>query len=120
MAPADPKSVKVHLTSGEGVEVQWGDGHSSQYSFPFLRNACPCALCDEERTKTGRQPGEDPRQVPGELPMFKLAAKPVSAEPVGKYALRFKWNDPHEFGIYSGQWRGDICPGEECRAAKKA
>lgn len=120
MPSADPKSVKVHLTSGEGVEIQWGDGHTSQYSFPFLRNACPCALCDEERTKSGRKPGEDPRGKPGELPMFKPAAKPVSAEPVGKYALRFNWNDGHELGIYSWQWLREICPCEGCRAAKKA
>jgi len=120
MVPADPKSVKVHLTTGQGVEIQWGGGHSSQYSFQFLRNACPCALCDEERTKTGRRPGEDPHGKPGELPMFKPAAKPNSAEPVGKYALRFKWNDGHELGIYSWQWLREICPCEACRAAKKA
>jgi DUF971 family protein len=118
MPPADPKSVKVHLTSGEGVEIQWGDGHVSSYSFAFLRNACPCALCDEERTKSDRPPGEDPHQKPGELPMFKPAARPVSAEPVGKYALRFKWNDAHELGIYSWQWLRQICPCEECRTAK--
>src|SRR5215467_2660218 len=88
---ADPKSVKVHLTSGQGVEIEWIDGHASHYSFPFLRNACPCALCDEERTKSGREPGAEPYQIPGELPIFKPAAKPVSVEPVGKYALRFKW-----------------------------
>jgi DUF971 family protein len=117
MPSADPKSVKVHLTSGEGVEIQWSDGHSSHYSFPFLRNACPCALCDEERTKSGRKPGEDPQKA-GELPMFKPAAKPLSAEPVGKYALRFDWNDGHALGIYSWQWLREICPCDECRAVK--
>ena len=50
--------------------------------------------------------------------MFKAAAKPVSAEGVGKYAIRFKWNDGHELGIYSWQWLRQICPCEECRAAK--
>ena len=120
MPSADPKSVKVHLTSGEGVEIQWSDGHTSQYTFPFLRNACPCALCDEERTRSGRRPGEDPHGKPGELPMFTAAAKPVAAEPVGKYALRFNWNDGHQLGIYSWQWLRDVCPCEECRAARQA
>src|SRR5437867_8098833 len=77
---ADPKSVKVNVTTGAGMDIEWTDGHSSHYSFPFLRDACPCALCDDERSKTGRQPGEPPRTKPGELPMFKPAAKPVSTE----------------------------------------
>jgi DUF971 family protein len=90
MPPVDPKSVKIHLQAGTGVEVEWKDGHLSSYTFPFLRDACPCALCDEERSKTGRKAGEPVRPKPGELPMFKEAAKPVSAEPVGKYAVKFK------------------------------
>ncbi len=55
---ADPKSVKVNVTTGAGMDIEWTDGHSSHYSFPFLRDACPCALCDDERSKTGRQPGD--------------------------------------------------------------
>ena len=119
MPPADPKSVKVHLKAGTGVEIEWGDGHLSQYSFPYLRQACPCALCDEERAKTGRTPGEAPRLKPGELPIFKEAPKPLSAEPVGTYAMKFKWNDGHDLGIYSWKWLREICPCEECRRARK-
>jgi DUF971 family protein len=52
--------------------------------------------------------------------MFKETAKPVSAEPVGKYALKFKWNDGHELGIYSWKWLREICPCEECKHAKPA
>ena len=120
MPSADPKSVKVQLQAGTGVDIEWKDGHRSHYTFPFLRDACPCALCDEERGKSGREPGEPPQSKPGELPMFKAAAKPVSAEPVGKYALKFKWNDGHELGIYSWQFLRDVCPCAECRAAKTA
>jgi DUF971 family protein len=115
---ADPKSITVNLTTGTGLDIEWKDGHGSHYSFPFLRDACPCALCDEERSKAGRQPGESPKPKVGELPMFKPPAKPLSAEGVGKYAIRFKWNDGHELGIYSWQFLRDICPCEECRAVK--
>ena len=45
----DPKSVKINLTAGTGMEIEWKDGHRSSYTFPFLRDACPCALCDDER-----------------------------------------------------------------------
>jgi hypothetical protein len=57
-AVADPKSVKVNLSTGTGLDIEWKDGHRSHYSFPFLRDACPCALCDEQRSKTHQQPGE--------------------------------------------------------------
>jgi len=113
----DPKSVKVNLTSGSGVDIEWTDGHQSSYTFPFLRNACPCAMCNEEREKSGRLPGETIGPKPGELPMFKPAAKPESAEGVGKYAIRFKWNDGHELGIYSWQWLRQICPCPMCKHA---
>jgi DUF971 family protein len=114
-ASVDPKSVKVNLTIGDGVDIEWKDGHRSHYSFVFLRDACPCALCDEEREKTGREPGQPPKTKPGELPMFKEKAKPISAEGVGKYAIKFHWNDGHELGIYSWQFLRDVCPCEECK-----
>jgi DUF971 family protein len=115
---ADPKSVKVNLTTGTGMDIEWKDGHRSNYDFVYLRDACPCALCDEERSKAGRKPGEPPKLAPGALPMFKAAAKPTAVEPVGKYAIKFKWNDGHELGIYSFQFLRDVCPCEKCKAAR--
>lgn len=121
MAPsADPKSVKVNLTTGTGMDIEWQDGHSSHYSFAFLRDACPCALCEEERTKSRRNPGEPPKPARGALPMFKPTAKPFSAEGVGRYAIKFHWNDGHELGIYSWQFLRDWCPCGECRASREA
>jgi len=117
---ADPKSVKVNVTTGTGMDIEWKDGHKSHYGFPFLRDACPCALCDEERSKTHRQPGDPPGLVPGALPMFKAAAKPTNVEGVGKYAIRFAWNDGHQLGIYSWQFLRDVCPCEECKTARAA
>lgn len=112
----DPKSVTVNITTGDGVDIEWKDGHHSHYSFVFLRDACPCALCDDEREKSKREPGEPPKPKPGALPMFKEKAKPISAEGVGKYAIKFNWNDGHELGIYSWQFLRDVCPCEECKA----
>ncbi len=112
----DPKSVKINLTAGTGMEIEWKDGHRSTYTFKFLRDACPCALCEDERGKSGRKPGEGPKLAPGALPMFKPAAKPVSADAVGKYALRFAWNDNHDLGIYSWAFLREVCPCAECAA----
>jgi DUF971 family protein len=111
----DPKSVKVHISTGAGVDIEWKDGHRSSYTFKFLRDACPCALCEDERAKSVRKAGEAEKPAPGALPMFKAAAKPLSAEPIGKYALRFAWNDNHDLGIYSWVYLREVCPCAECR-----
>ncbi len=113
---ADPKSVKVNVSTGSGMEIEWKDGHRSGYSFPFLRDACPCALCNDERAKDGRQPGDPLKPVAGSLPMFKATARPTQVEPVGKYAIRFTWNDGHQHGIYSWEFLREHCPCTECKA----
>jgi len=115
-ASTDPKSVKVNITTGTGVEIEWRDGHLSAYTFPFLRDACPCATCNEEREKTGRERGEPPKPAPGALPMFKAAARAHSVEGVGKYAIRFEWNDGHNLGIYSWAYLREVCPCAKCKA----
>jgi DUF971 family protein len=116
----DPKSVKVNLTTGTGVDIEWKDGHLSHYPFQFLRDACPCALCDEEREKAGRKPWEAPKAKLDALPMFKPAMKPLLAEGVGKYAIRFDWNDGHGLGIYSWKYLREACVCEECKATRTA
>jgi DUF971 family protein len=115
---AEPKSVKVNITTGTGVDIEWKDAHRSHYSFPFLRDACPCALCNDEREKAGREPGQSASPAPGTLPIFKPAVKPTSAEGVGKYAIKFQWNDGHDLGIYSWEVLRNICPCEECKVVR--
>ena len=117
-AAIDPKSVKVNLTTGDGMQIEWKDGHNSVYTFKFLRDACPCALCEDERAKTGRRPGEPERAAAGALLIFKPAAKPLTAEPIGKYALKFSWNDKHDLGIYSWAFLREVCPCGECAQKK--
>jgi DUF971 family protein len=121
--PADaaaPAKVKVHKSEGTGVEITWKDGHQSSWSFPWLRDACPCATCHEEREHAGRLPG-DPKPKPQTLlPMFEAPARPVEVTPVGKYAIKFKWSDGHEAGIYSWEYLRRVCNCEPCKAKLKA
>jgi DUF971 family protein len=117
-ASTDPKSVKVHLTTGAGMDIEWGDGHVSHYGFVYLRDACPCAMCEDERGKTGRRPGDPATAAPGALLIFKPTAKPLSAEGVGKYAIKFSWNDNHDLGIYSWKFLREVCPCDECRKSR--
>jgi DUF971 family protein len=116
-AATDPKSVKVHLTTGAGMDIEWNDGHVSHYNFIFLRDACPCAMCEDERGKADRRPGDPVPTTPGALPMFKARMMPLSAEGVGKYAIKFSWNDNHDLGIYSWKFLRELCPCNQCKAS---
>jgi DUF971 family protein len=113
-----PKSVKVNQSTGQGMDIEWKDGHKSHYTFVFLRDACPCATCDDQRSTQGREPGQPEKPAPGALPMFKETAKPVETAPVGRYAIRFAWNDRHESGIYTWEFLRANCPCRECRSLR--
>jgi len=115
MLLADPKFIKVNTTAGTGVDIDWKDGHVSHFSFQWLRDACPCATCDEERKKTNRQPGEPVRQAASILPLYKEKLRPKEVQSVGKYAICFHWNDGHETGIYSWDYLRANCQCDECK-----
>jgi DUF971 family protein len=109
-----PKKVRVMKTEGKGVEIDWKDGHHSKWNFAWLRNACPCATCHEDREKTGRQPGAAKPKEQKLLVMYEAPVVPLEVTPVGKYALKFKWSDGHESGIYSWEYLRWVCQCEMC------
>jgi DUF971 family protein len=109
-----PKKVRVMKTEGTGVEIDWKDGHHSAWSFAWLRNACPCATCHEERDKSGRAVGVAKPKAQTLLVMYEAPVRPVEVTPVGKYALKFKWTDGHESGIYSWEYLRRVCQCGEC------
>jgi DUF971 family protein len=113
-----PKAVRVHLSDGSGMDIDWKDGHHSDYTFKWLRDACPCALCNEAREKEGRKPGEPEKPKPAALPMYKAPARPEEVTPVGKYAISFRWNDGHQHGIFSWEYLRSFCPCENCSQGK--
>jgi hypothetical protein len=111
---ADPKSVKVRISEGTGMDIDWKDGHKSAYTFAFLRDACPCALCNEEREKSGREPGEAPKLVPGALPMFKATAKPTTVEPGNTPSVSSGMMGTTR-GFIRGRFCGRIAPARSAR-----
>ncbi|HTX42302.1 MAG TPA: DUF971 domain-containing protein [Acidobacteriaceae bacterium] len=111
-----PARVRVLRTTGEGLEIDWKDGHRSRWSFAWLRNACPCATCHEEREAQSREPGEAKPRPATLLPMYQEPPKPKSASPVGNYAISFQWNDGHTSGIYSWEYLRRHCQCGECPA----
>ncbi len=105
-----PATLKVHVTTGEGVEVTWADGHASRYTFPYLRDNCPCAMCNDEREKKAK--GGSTSAL---LPMFKPRVTAKAAKTVGNYGLQIEYSDGHATGIYSFVHLREICPCGECQ-----
>ena len=112
-----PEKVRVLLTEGKGVEIDWVDGHHSKWSFTWLRDACPCATCVEERKAEGRKPGQPKPKSATLLPMYAPLPKPKSAQAVGRYAIQFNWLDGHSGGIYSWDYLRRVCQCPECTFA---
>ncbi len=84
--------------------ITWNDRHKSVYPVRFLRQHCPCAACTDEWT------GEL-RIKPDDIPLLIMVQ---DIEAVGRYALRFKWNDGHDTGIYSFSWLRRMCQCDTC------
>lgn len=115
-----PAKIKVDQTGGSGVTIDWRDGHHSHWSFRWLRDACPCATCHEARDLEHRAPGEGKPKPKSLLPMYEAPPLPTGVEPVGKYAIKFIWNDGHEAGLYSWEYLRNVCDYEQRRQAGTA
>lgn len=95
---ADPEAHPVEFVLGRTshLMVRWADGHESQIPLAELRKACPCASCRAAREERARNPLAVVQ--PGESPDDMVIAE--TAELVGHYALRIRWKDGHDTGIY--------------------
>lgn len=94
----------VKRVSPTQTDVTWNDGHFSSYPSWYLRENCPCASCVEEFT--GRR-----NIVAGSIP---ATLQRLDVEPVGNYALNFRWSDSHSTGIYTFDYLRQLCPCSQC------
>jgi DUF971 family protein len=117
-APLDlrkkPAAVKIHVSTGAGVDITWADGHSSHFDFAFLRDECPCATCNDERTRKESFAPPGGATSAAVLPMFKPKVTAQTAHAVGNYAISIAFNDGHSTGIYSYDHLRQICPCPDC------
>jgi DUF971 family protein len=118
--PIDPRkkasNVRLHVSTGAGVDITWADGHESHYDFAYLREECPCATCNDERGKKQTFAAAAPASS-AVLPMFKPKPRAQSATVMGNYAVQIRFSDGHSTGIYSYDHLRSICPCAECAKA---
>lgn len=89
------------------IRITWDDGHAGDYSFRYLREICPCALCRDEFSG---QMILDPRTIPPDITSLREGL-------VGHYGLSFSFSDEHGAGIYTFDNLRKLCPCAECKPA---
>ena len=114
----DPADISVSQARRE-LAIRWQDGHESVYPFDLLRKECPCALCNEQRSKAAASAGPNLTVLTGPvLKTGEVTVKEVS--PVGRYAINFTWSDGHASGIYAFDYLRGLCPCPVCRDRRAA
>src|SRR3989338_1141065 len=102
----EPKTMHWREKEAE-FSIGWTDGHESRFPLPYLRKACPCAVCRGERANP-----DDFKMISSETPELKALA----IEPVGNYAVQLQWNDGHTAGIYTFDFLRKLCPCASCQS----
>lgn len=103
-----PANITIDREAGR-LRLTWLDGHVSDYPLRWVRSHCPCATCREER-RTAALDTDPLRLHSGPPPSTQVAG----AELVGNYALRLRWSDGHDSGIFSFEALRRSCPCEVC------
>lgn len=97
MPVLQPTSVELDPDARE-LTITWTTGEATKHDYTVLRKLCPCASCRTEREKVKTMKGLRIIQGPAAP---TLEPKIARVEPVGRYALRFDWDDGHSAGIYT-------------------
>ena len=85
-----PQNIRVHKDIGI-LELVWTDDDVSRIPFRAVRQDCRCAACVDEFT--GRQI-LDQNNVPESI-------HPEDVSLTGNYALKFRWSDSHDSGLFT-------------------
>ena len=124
MNPAAAPSLEpehIAISKSKGIKIDWKDSHRSEYSLGYLREECPCASCTGAHGTEPQKTSYASEAVKPANPfqMYKPALKMLNVEPIGHYAIRIDWSDGHNTGIYSFEHFRNICPCDECSAARR-
>lgn len=97
----------MDLKKDRGLTVQWVDGSTSYFSIAYLRKMSPSAEMKELRAEQARNPLAI---LPTSHAKSSGPLVADSAELVGNYALRIRFSDGHDTGLYSWSYLRQIDP----------
>lgn len=102
-----PKPRNLDLIKDRALTITWADGRVSIYPIAYLRKMSPSADSQKLREELESNPLAvlPPGTVSDTGP---LTAE--DAELVGNYALRVRFSDGHDSGIYSWSYLREIDP----------
>lgn len=103
----EPPPTHLDLKKDKGLTVQWADGASSYYSIAYLRKMSPSAEMRELRSEMATNPLTI---LPSSMASHRGPLTAASAELVGNYALRIRFSDGHDTGIFSWDYLRSIDP----------
>ncbi|MGH3925531.1 MAG: P-loop NTPase, partial [Pseudonocardiaceae bacterium] len=99
-----PEIAEITRPSETEVRILWKDGHESIFTGYALRVGWRCAVCVDEISGNKRLREES----------ISKDVRPLSIDPVGRYAIRFDWSDGHSTGIYTFEHLRELCPCPIC------
>lgn len=99
---------RIDLKKDRGLTIEWSDGSTSYFSVLYLRKMSPSAEARELREQQARNPLAILPANLARATSTTLTAE--SAELVGKYALRIRFSDGHDTGLYTWDYLRRIDP----------
>lgn len=99
---------KLDLKKDRGLTVEWDDGSTSYYSIAYLRKMSPSADARQLREEQKSNPLAILPASAARASAGTLVAE--SAEMVGHYALKIRFSDGHDTGLYSWAYLREIDP----------
>ena len=102
----DPRPLHLDLQRDSGLSIRWNDGRESFYPLVLLRRMSPSA----EQRALREQIERNPLTVlpSGTVTSDELSA--LDAELIGNYALRIRFSDGHDTGIFTWSYLRSIDP----------
>jgi DUF971 family protein len=118
--PVSRDPLHLAISKSKGLSIDWSDGHVSRFSNEYLRDECPCASCTGAHGTPPEKSSYSNPQAANPFQMYQPKLKMLDVEEVGSYAIRVRWSDGHNAGIYSFDYLRSICPCETCSKDRQA
>jgi len=106
---------RLDLKKDRGLTVEWADGATSYFSIPYLRKMSPSADMRQLRDEMKKNPLTVLPASAGSNAAAALVA--LDAELVGNYAIKIRFSDGHDTGLYSWTYLRGIDPAMQDRAS---